>query len=143
MLKRRRDQIRASVEGLNRRFSTPPVARYAAPSVMIGTRARVAATLLSEIEDRRRFNPAGPYAPPATFGGRGSRKIVERLLRPSKSLQAGSGFMPASRLGFAVPEKVAVCVRRKRRREVLFAVKGTGKGARAKRTYNYFSSIDC
>lgn len=51
-----------------------------------------------------------------------------------------------SRIGFRVPDHVAMCVRRKRRREVLHALgiagrKGVGRGR--KQTRNEFSEVGC
>lgn len=47
------------------------------------------------------------------------------------------------RLGFALPERVMRCVQRKERREVLFAKRKTGKGARSPKRRNYWSAISC
>lgn len=49
-----------------------------------------------------------------------------------------------STIAFAKPTGVAVCVRRKTRREVLFAKNRTGKGARAfRRRRNHWSDVRC
>lgn len=49
----------------------------------------------------------------------------------------------SSHMQFNVPRKVAICVRRKQRREVLFAFRKTGKGARSFRRRNQFSDVRC
>lgn len=41
------------------------------------------------------------------------------------------------------PNKVGICVRRRTRREVLHALKRTGKGSRARRHYTVNSEIHC
>lgn len=96
-------------------------------------------TPLQQIEDRRRWHPLRYLAPAATLGSRSARSLVERSPK-SKSVSR----FPSLRLGFAVPEKVAVCVRRKTRKEVIFAKKVAGKGASARRRKrNPFSEIRC
>lgn len=47
------------------------------------------------------------------------------------------------RLEIRVPEKVRFCVRRKERREVIFALRKTGKGSRARRQRTGNSSWRC
>lgn len=44
---------------------------------------------------------------------------------------------------FAAPPEVGVCVRRKSRREVLFALRRTGKGAKSRRRRNAWSGVSC
>lgn len=71
------------------------------------------------------FNPAATRLNPDAFG---------RAVR--SSLTAG--------LRFAIPEQVGICHRRKSRREVLFALRRTGRGAGAKRrTRTRYSNISC
>lgn len=92
---------------------------------------------LQQVEDRRRWHPLRALAPAQTLNSRASRRLVEkpRITRDP---------FPSLRLGFAVPSKVAACVRRKSRREVLFAIKGTGAGARQKRRRrNQLSNLQC
>lgn len=48
------------------------------------------------------------------------------------------------RVGFHMPWQVVICVRRKRRKEVLFAKRKTGAGARARvRRRNEYSDVRC
>lgn len=96
-------------------------------------------TPLQEIEDRRRWHPAKYLAPAQTLSRRDQRRLVERS-RPTGWAEA----FPSLRLGFAVPKKVAVCVRRKSRREVIHALKLTGKGGAARRRRkSTFTDIRC
>jgi len=46
-------------------------------------------------------------------------------------------------LGFNVPDRVGVCVRRNVRREVIFATRKNRAGAGSRRTRNFWSSIKC
>jgi len=85
---------------------------------------------LSEVEDRRRFNPGRSTLPP-----RSTRPGASRVVADPKS---------ATQLKFADPAYVSLCARRSRRREVLFAKRKTKKGSgSAKRHRNFWSSISC
>lgn len=137
MLYRRRLQLMNELRG---GFST---SRYMAPVRAPYLFRPVVVRPLQLVEDRRRYHPLGFRAPAATFSRLDQRRLVERLVSPPRAVSASSWTMPAARIGFAVPRKVAVCVRRKMRRQVLFAVGGTGKGSRARRKYNQFSTVVC
>lgn len=96
---------------------------------------------LRDIEDRRLFHPAGPLRPASSFSRRDQRRIVEKSRHVA---HASSDPFPSLRLGFAVPQKVAKCVRRKQRREALFAFKKTGSGAKARRRRrDHWSDVSC
>lgn len=92
-----------------------------------------ARAIVRAIEDRRRWDPLGGLHPAGALE-RSSRALVENL---------PAGPRVASRFSFAVPNRVAICVRRKTRREVLFAERKTGKGAKAPRRRNRWSDIGC
>lgn len=81
--------------------------------------------------DRRYYHPLGAFAPPAASPV-AARRLVDR-----------SPWRSPSRLSFAVPHNVALCVRRGERREVLFAKKLTGRGARARKRRNLWSVVKC
>lgn len=137
MLPRRRERIRlarlAPAVSMGR-----PVSPAGRPFFQI-LRPKVTLTL---IEDRRRFHPLGKAAPAAVISRRDQRRIVEKVKDVSR--YAGPLAMPVARLGFAVPSKVAVCVRRKQRREAIFAFGRAGKGAAAKRRRrSEFTNISC
>lgn len=97
---------------------------------------------LSEIEDRRSYHPLGAARPP--IYSTGSLKVKDRS--PSK-LQRRFGFSPRSQtkgvLTFANPSNVVLCVRRKTRREVLFATRRNGAGGRRPRRRNWTTQISC
>lgn len=103
-------------------------------------------TALREIEDRRTYHPQGPKRP-----ARSVDKPLHRLVitkgpehpAPSKRSQATLSALPKG-VSFHAPKKVLVCVRRQARKEVLFALSKTGKGARARRRrHSYYSKIGC
>lgn len=89
---------------------------------------------LSIYQDRRHYHPLRAYAPAFSFGS------TARLPEPSR-IQPRS--QTKARITFSDPRKVLVCVRRKERREVLFA-RGVG-GARGLRKGKRgpFSHISC
>lgn len=90
--------------------------------------------MVTALEDRRFFNPLGPYRTPATFG-------PQRRFRPAVTYSSSPGNIPIG-IGFARPDTVAICVRRKVRREVLFAKNKSGGRHRRPRR-NYWSSVKC
>ena len=96
---------------------------------------------LRVIEDRRTYHPEKVMRPVATFSRRDQRRIVEKARDVRK--YADPRFIAPLNLGFAVPEKVAVCVRRNQRREVIFANRKAGAGSRSTRRRNEQSEISC
>lgn len=89
-------------------------------------------TFLQELDDGREWHPEGKFRPAAS---------IERSDRGIRDVS-----VPYSRttLGFAYPPGVAVCVRRKTRREVLFAHrKARGKGGSARKRFNRNSTVKC
>jgi len=90
------------------------------------------------IEDRRRFHPVGRLRPALAFGML-RPKLVVRKAGPVKRSRLSSGL--SHRLQFEVPHRVAVCARRKERREVLIA-NGAG-GSRKPKRRSYWSDVSC
>lgn len=82
-------------------------------------------------QDRRRYQPAR-VAPVKTPSG-----LVARLAtnRPGKLYENPWAIVR--------PRNLALCERRKARREVLHALRRTGKGSRAKRKYTATSELKC
>lgn len=93
---------------------------------------------LVPVEDRRVYHPLGPARSVRVLSGHAVQPLVVqrrgRLSRPKRGL-------PVS-LQFAVPKKTIVCVRRKRRREVLFA-KRKAHGGSGRRRRNIWSNVIC
>jgi len=85
---------------------------------------------LSDLGDARRFQPDKRYAPPAA------------VRRSAARVKAYSGG-PVHGLRFADPKLVALCLRRKRRREVIFAKNKQKKGSGARKRNNFWSRISC
>lgn len=83
------------------------------------------------LNDLRRYNPYRLPAP-QTLAGRRARLNNQKLRTlyqtPWQILE---------------PSKVSICIRRKQRREVLHALRRTGKGSRSKRRYNATTNYSC
>lgn len=95
---------------------------------------------LGLLEDRRRFHPERDLRPALSFFSKPRLVIRKARKAPLRSrLTAFSGL--SHRIGFEVPKRVAICVRRKERREVIMA-RGGGGSRKAKRR-NFWSSIEC
>lgn len=94
-------------------------------------------SLLSDIEDRRQYNPSRYAA--ARGLSKGSAFVQAGEARGSRSSKK---FAPDV-FRFTRPNNVAVCVRRQRRKEVLFALKRTGKGSKSRRHRNSLSDVSC
>lgn len=98
------------------------------------------------VSDRRLYHPDGykapVYAPVRTY-----KRIVEHVVqRPRHSVvrKKNAVWARPTRFAFQVPKKVELCVRREKRRQVLFAMRRTGKGSRARRRRrNYWTGVSC
>lgn len=104
---------------------------------------------LLAFEDRRQYHPAGP-ARPALMSW--ASDLVANTVRNTAYDISGKRYYDraktyaAAGLAFRDPKRVAICVRRKIRREVLFALSphrriGSGRGKHRRR--NWASSIRC
>lgn len=98
------------------------------------------------VSDRRAFHPRGETAP-LSSPRKSQRRVVEKVVvsQPNRNKMGRAG-KPAHhyKVAFSVPRKVELCVRRQRRRQVLFAMRRTGKGSRAvRRRRNYWSGVSC
>lgn len=87
---------------------------------------------LTMVEDRRTFHPMGFQRPAASLHAK-SRVVARKATHPT---------WPSARLQFKIPRDIAVCIRRKERREVLLA-KGRGGGGHRPPRRNWWSSISC
>lgn len=118
---------------------TPPVVRRVFRS-----------PVLRQLEDRRTFHPAGVNRPAAGFFMPRHRLRVSTPRRPVTVATApGLGvspspetFSPPIGIGFVAPRQVAVCIRRKVRKEVIHA-KGFAGGRVRKPRRSTYSEITC
>lgn len=105
---------------------------------------------LTEIEDNRMFNPEAAFTrPPLNIYGRPSRYTVSApVVRVSTRAPYvfkrpfGLNSVPVG-LRFRAPLEVLVCIRRKQRREIMFAMRLRKKGAGSGRRRNRFSEVSC
>lgn len=94
---------------------------------------------LTKLEDRRQWHPDGKFRAAATFSRRDQRRLVERFTENTVR-----DYFPSAKIGFAIPDKVVRCVKRKRRKEVMFALNLTGKGSKvSRRKRDEYSDIKC
>lgn len=94
---------------------------------------------VKSLEDRRTFHPAGKLNRPAAATPRSASRLTAYS---SRAITVGD--VP-DRIAFSLPQKVAICVRRKIRREVVHALQlhrrhGSGSGRRRRTPY---SGIKC
>lgn len=98
--------------------------------------SRPRASILS-YNDRREFHPDYLFRPVY------SRRMDDRVVTDVNVNKPFPSKPYKSVFGFASPSKVDLCVRRKQRKEVLFAKRKTGKGARAPKRFNFWSNVRC
>lgn len=90
------------------------------------------------LEDRRTFHPDGQFRLPAGRFRSDTRLVIKGGSngKSKGSLRQVLYNAPPSTVGFSRPDRVAICVRRKTRRQVIFAAGvGGGRVRRGKRTY--------
>lgn len=91
-------------------------------------------------EDRRSFYPEAVRPARGLFSWSSDVIVAENKNRSQRRADMNLPF----RLAFRVPRDTFICVRRKQRREVLFARRRTGKGARASvRHRSDYSDVRC
>lgn len=104
---------------------------------------------LRPVEDRRTWHPQGKKRPAASLDAPRHRLVVSSkpLSHPAPSRRAKPSVARATlphTVQFAAPARVLICIRRKKRKEVLFAKKLTGKGARARRhRQSEYTGVKC
>lgn len=105
-----------------------------------------------EYEDRRQYHPLQKAAPAHTTKAR--RASLTLVQRPKARVQMVNPFglvvtVPAwpsqtkSSVAFARPDRVLICMRRQERKEVLHALKKTGKIGQQAPKRNWMSQISC
>lgn len=100
--------------------------------------------------DRREYHPLGRARPPVKLNGvprvrlQAKRKPVATV-KPSFVAGDVNGAVADSLRGvqFEDARRVAICVRRRRRREVMFAIKKAGKIGQRPPRRNFYSEVSC
>lgn len=118
-------------------LSLPLTPRLHALPQMVSRSIKRPSLDLRIVDDRRRFHP-NPFIRPAVSVVRraDTKLVVSPIRRQTKVLR-----LP-DKVAFAVPRNIALCVRRKVRKEVIFATSGGGAGKRRPRR-NQFSDVRC
>lgn len=93
------------------------------------------ASPLTEVEDRRTYHPLDVFRPAMEIGG---TQTTQRVVKKSPYSKLPFG------LSFAKPDATIICIRRNQRKEVLHAMRKTGRGQSRKRpSKNWYSKIGC
>lgn len=97
---------------------------------------------LRPVEDRRSYYPAR-FRPARLIDGSSNYRLV--VAKPATKPAARTKSRLPSAVGFQDPRKVVICVRRKIRKEVLHALRKTGRGGSRswKRKRNVYSDVRC
>jgi len=137
MARRRRSNTArrvVSTPTLTRRLSGP--VRRSRPAIKLSP--------LQAIEDRRQYHPEGPARPARSWSSARHRLVVTPQRRESVLADTYTPTVPVG-VSFEAPRRVAICVRRKQRREVLHALMKTGRGSRHHRKprKSYYSEVNC
>lgn len=123
-----------------------------APSPLV---VRPSVRSLPEIGDRRRWAPTSPGLRPRVevrdVLGRPARVKVQpktsaKALAPAGVTKSRWSYVQRwrpERAVFAAPRNVKICIQRKNRREVLFALKRTLKGYNKPKRRSYYSNVHC
>ena len=113
--------------------------RDALQSLTVRLRSRSAiGNALQQIQDLRSFD-FEPVSRPALSSRGGTASVT--AIAPIKPKSAPSKV--PYQIAFSAPAETLVCVRRKRRKEVLFAKRKTGKGGQKKARWSKWSKYRC
>lgn len=99
-------------------------------------------TALRLVEDRRAHHPLQEFRPARQVSGHPVKPHV--IKRSTNNHVLGRHLPIPLKVQFAEPKRTAICVRRGQRKEVLHALKKTGRGrggGRKKR--NWYSDVSC
>lgn len=94
---------------------------------------------LTEISDLRNFDFEPGTRPARLFSGSTASVTAESVTKKTERSRSRVPYQ----LAFSAPGETLVCVRRSRRREVLFAKKKTGKGGQRRPRRSAWSDYKC
>lgn len=115
-------------------IATDPIFEYQPPrSVALPDLHSAIWSDLTEVEDRRQYTPQ-------RSGGFSSAASTRSPVAPIKT---NNTFTSSVIRAFKAPAHVAICVRRKIRKQVLHALKKTGRGSSPPRLRNHWSNVKC
>lgn len=145
-----RQRYRARMDRQRGIFITANRPRLFASPARFNPLPPITRTILQQLEDRREWHPEG-YARPARGWSLPRHRLVMRQskgeARRSSSFSFQSPFLPSFQsvpigIGFKAPKQVAICIRRKIRKEVILAT-GKGGARHRKPTRSYYSEVFC
>lgn len=93
--------------------------------------------------DLRQWYPEGFVPGPRTISGQPARIKVAPQRRTAPRSRFPRLTYPTHRLAFELPDRVIRCVKRKVRKQVMFAINKAGKGGGRPPRYNFWSFIGC
>lgn len=125
---------RVTPANANRRLPTP----VTSPRSMVQLDLE---DLLRQVEDRRRYHPMGESSPALNTSGR--QHTLTYAPRHTNSTQLAKPSALPKGVGFTTPQNVVVCIRRKKRQEVLHALKKAGKAGQKAPRRSAYSEIHC
>lgn len=128
---------RVTTVNANRRL---PTTQYDLINFIEGLPARHPSPSIA-IEDRRTFHPDGEFRNARSYNS-SSHSLVVGSPAPASHNSNRFTDVPNS-VAFASPDKVMVCVRRNARKEVLHALKKTGKSGQKRPRRSAYSDINC
>lgn len=114
------------------------------PNTTRSVRSGISKTNLRVYEDRRLWHPE--RLPDAkSFSQTRHRLRMPRVSNKvfSPTLTPKLITFPTSRIAFSSPRRILICVRRGIRKQVLHALKKTGKRGQRRPRFNAFSRISC
>lgn len=127
------NDLRSLLRPPQQTYSVQPIVHHTSPS----------STLLSDIEDRRTYHPDGPSRPARSLDRPTHTLVLPVHPKNVNKSRAGLSALPKT-VQFQAPKKVLVCIRRNQRKQVLHALKLTGKGSKARRhRKTEYTSIRC
>lgn len=123
-----RGNISTASHRLQRPATTPTLTNFGSPIYLL--------------EDRRQYHPDGPYR-----SARGFTTSAPQLVAREPRSTGGNTFRPYNAqtkaiVAFSAPKRVAVCVRRKIRKEIMHAM-GAAGGKVRKPKRNFMSNHRC
>lgn len=128
---------RVTPANANRRLPTP----VTSPRSMVQLDLE---DLLRQVEDRRRYHPMGESSPAlSTSGRKHTLRAVAPTPVPVKNVVLAKPSPFPTGVGFSAPDNVIVCIRRKKRKEVLHALGKAGKAGQKAPRRSAYSEIHC
>lgn len=108
-------------------------------------------TDLDAVEDNRTYHPEGPNRAPLSIHHYTEFEVPNERIRQTPRPNIARPYSGATQnigslspqIAFRSPNRVAVCIRRKQRKEVLHALRKAGRGGSRPRRYNRNSQVRC